>query len=188
MVKNIEQMIMGLDNSLVLVEEIGEGTFSKVFKVSKQSKPYALKVERRFLGIDELPHHLKREKFGITGCGYEFGVQKTLSGIEGVPEAVFLYNEDAFLMQYIDGKTIKQAGKQPIGFFDKLRRIASGINDRGYCLPMDLVFGNNLLADEGHNPYVVDFMLSERLNDGNRSRLHALDQFAIDHLQHAYST
>lgn len=184
---NLEKTVRKLYPELERVEEIGGGTFSKVFKVTREGSLYALKIERKLLGIEELPHILDREKRGITDCVYEFRIQKELSGIEGVPEAVFMYSKNAFLMQYIEGGPLKLAGNQPRSFFEKLKIIAGNINSRGYCLPKDFPYMNNILVDMDNNPWVIDFMLSERLTDKNREDLLEYEKDFINGLEREHS-
>ncbi len=146
----LESIIKTIDQEMVFLGNLGEGSFGKVFKVGLNGGEYALKVQT---------------SPGIRPIGYEFGVQRALKGVQGIPEAIKLYGR-AFLMQCIDGELMHEAyyknGGLPASFFDRLGAIASGILSSGYSLPKD--FGTpNILVDRSQNPWVIDFMFCNKM-------------------------
>lgn len=181
----LKEAVRAIDARFESIEEIAEGTFSKVFKVALSGGVYALKVDRAALGISELQHHLDRKKIKRPDCRYEVYVQSKLTGIMGVPEIRRVYNEYAFLMEYVNGASLRVTGEQDSLFFDKLVSLKEEINMRGYSLPKDVFYGNNILVDTSCNPWVVDFMLSERLT--KRNKRNAMDNFIVNHLRRQYS-
>ncbi len=138
-----------LDPELRILELVGTGAFGIVTKVKRDERVFALKTHYPFR--DQTVHH-------------EFAVQKALEGIVGIPKAIKLYSEKCFLMDYINGKSLMSAGDQSPEFFMGLERIAKEVHARGYSLPRDLT-KSNVIVDGDKNPWIVDFMLSDELDE-----------------------
>lgn len=135
----LERIINRIDPELRYVRVLGEGAYGTVAKVNLKDKEYALKIQqlRNLYPMD-----------------YEFGIQSELHGIEGIPEAIRLY-DGAFLMQYIDGELMYEA-------YQKLGGLPQSFFDRGYSVPSD--FGvTNIMVDRDINPWIIDFMYSQKI-------------------------
>ncbi|MFH0752777.1 MAG: hypothetical protein V1914_04250 [archaeon] len=129
-----------IDPTLEYKGLLGRGAHGIVIKVRKEKDILALKVN----------------KIGKLSLEPEFMVQKSLSDIEGVPEAVHLYSKDAFLMELIGGELLYKVYNVKDDFFHKLRNIARQINERGYFVSPDMYEHNIMVGSDG-NPWVIDF-------------------------------
>lgn len=138
---SLELIVKWIDPSLEFLGFAGEGVFARVAKVKRNGGIYALKIQN-------MPD--------IYPIDREFYVQRSLHDRRGIPKALMLYDKSAFLMEYVDGKMLYMAGKQPRDFFGKLREIAFWIVGNEYYLAED--FGSyNVMVDRKGDPWVIDF-------------------------------
>lgn len=139
---NLKIIANRLDPTIEFLDKLGNGSYGEVAKVRKDGEIYAMKFQKMPM---------------LNPIAYEFGVQKSLEDIAGVPRVFKLYRS-AFLMEYVDGDLLCRVGKQDRQFFNQLRDTVNGIIGRGYYLARD--FGaTNLLVDRERKPWVIDFFL-----------------------------
>lgn len=138
----IEALVREIDSTLAYESVLGHGFYANVVKVKKDNDYFALKISKDKQLVQE------------------FGIQKSLKGIRGIPEAMRLYGDRAFLMELVDGSSLSETHSVSKDFFDKLKCLAYRINDRGYFIPVDLHECNVLVGSDG-DPWMVDFYMAE---------------------------
>mgnify|MGYP001608065611 CR=1 FL=1 len=107
----------------------------------------------------------------------EFAVLRLLHGIPGIPRAFGIVKKRAFLLEYIDGKTLNKfgPGELPDRVFERLCETVRAIHARGVA-HLDLRQRKNILI-AGDQPWIIDF--ANAVRGRLARRLFSIDESAL---------
>lgn len=97
-------------------------------------------------------------KWGILGrflIGREAAFYRKLKGVYGVPEFYERPSGSSILIEFVDGKSIKECEGLSAGFFDRLQDMVNEFHRRG-ILYFDLRHKSNVIVRKG-DPFIIDF-------------------------------
>ncbi len=135
----------------------------KVLRPPSSTRPIIWLVEDngRLLVVKDFSRNgrLYRNLFGRFLIWREAKAYRKLRGLQGVPTCYGVLNGLAIALEFIEGKTVKQAEKEeglPPGFFDKLKALIDSFHQRGiaHC---DLKKTPNIMVSSQGAPYVLDW-------------------------------
>ena len=109
----------------------------------------------------------------------EFDALARLQGVQGFPQDVFRMDRFAICYRYIEGTTIREIdpGVLKGGYFAKLEALVQRMHDHG-IVHLDIRYRRNILITDAHEPYLIDFQTSlrlERMPRGMRTWLKNVD-------------
>ena len=107
----------------------------------------------------------------------EFDILRHLAGIEGIPRVHKVLENRAFLMEFVDGKTIGKfrAGELPDSVFHRLCDTVRAMHRRN-VVHLDLRQKKNIVVADGR-PYLIDF--ANAIRGRVASKLRAVDESAL---------
>lgn len=110
---------------------------------------------------------LVRQTYGRWLVGRETRIYARLDGVDGVPVFRGRLDAYAFVVDYIDGKTLKvlDADEIPALAFDRLAGVFDQIHARG-VVHLDSHQKTNILLSPDGRPYLLDFATALRLGTG----------------------
>jgi RIO-like serine/threonine protein kinase len=104
-----------------------------------------------------------------------------LAGVRGIPGLLGRPSEDAFLREWIDGRTLRETDDVPDAFFPALRALVAAVHERGVAYA-DLAKEENVIVDDAGLPWLVDFQISVAKGSwlgGFAARLMAADRYHL---------
>jgi RIO-like serine/threonine protein kinase len=107
----------------------------------------------------------------------EFTVLRHLEGIPGIPRAYAIVEKRAFLLEYIEGKTINKfkAGELPDRVYERLVDTVRAMHERG-VVHLDLRQRKNILI-AGERPWIIDF--ANAMKGKLSAKLRSIDESAL---------
>ncbi len=105
-----------------------------------------------FFGIPMVP-------VGLFLSGREIRNLRRLKGIDNVPQLLAEYGRYGFLYEYIEGKTLAEAGDVPERFFDKLAALLTRLHAEDFVY-LDMNKRTNILVGADGEAYIIDFQIS----------------------------
>jgi serine/threonine protein kinase len=174
----ITQIVKQIDSELKFKEIISDkGGYSFIVLVDYKGMDCILKINKR--------HEDYERKIGRNAnIVNEYNVFKDLQVIRynekdlrAIPKVYKFYDKapsiesenklgkNAYLMEFINGKTLYDSGKQGVSFFVQLKKIINLILDEEYLPPILDLNPQNILVDENNNPVLIDFMCAQELSD-----------------------
>lgn len=90
---------------------------------------------------------------------HEAGLYAKLRGVRGIPRLVGRPRPDAFLREYVEGRTVRETARPPDGFFAALEALLLAVHARGVAY-VDLAKEENVLVGEDGRPWLIDFQVS----------------------------
>lgn len=113
---------------------------------------------------------ITRSLFAPVSVRREFRILKRLEGIRGIPRPIKIVNNNALLMEYIEGKHVGKFGPSglPVKVYERLVAVVEAMHARG-VVHLDLRQRKNVLIAEDLQPWIVDF--TNALEIGPRSPL-----------------
>lgn len=155
-----------IDRELVLERRVDGGNYSTVFLVRRGATRYALKVNYF--------HEAYQIDAGFT-LENEAKVLEALVGVPGIPQPEKLYTDvpsltnprrgkNALLRAFIEGTTLRAAGKQPFRYFLGMEDTIDHMNERGYGIPTVDFNGDNVLVGVRGDAWLIDLMCAPKLD------------------------
>ena len=91
----------------------------------------------------------------------EYKIYSLLKGIKGIPEVYHKIDDEAFIMEYIDAKPLKDFYRDlvPPIFVTRLEKLVKDMHQRG-VIHLDLHQRRNILVTADWKPYLLDFATS----------------------------
>jgi predicted Ser/Thr protein kinase len=89
----------------------------------------------------------------------EHAIYQRLQGIAGVPECRGLAPDGSLLLEFIEGRSLREAALAPVErerFFAALRELITAVHRAGVAHG-DLKRKDNILVAAGNRPYLIDF-------------------------------
>lgn len=104
---------------------------------------------------------LKTSGLGRFLLANEWRIYKRLKGIPGIPEVFCFLDDDAFIMEYIQGKPLKEYKWDRMNekFILGLEELVRAMHGRG-IVHLDLQQRRNILVSPDERPYLIDFATS----------------------------
>ncbi len=105
-----------------------------------------------FFGIPMAP-------VGLFLSGREIRNLRRLKGIDNVPQLLAEYGRYGFLYEYIEGKTLAEAGDIPEEFFDKLAALLTRLHAEDFIY-LDMNKRTNIIIGTDGQAHIIDFQIS----------------------------
>jgi serine/threonine protein kinase len=101
---------------------------------------------------------LARCGLGRLLVGHEFRIYQRLEGIPGIPRVYHRVDPDAFIMEYVHGRPLKDLYHNPVSdaFVHRLEKLVAAMHARG-VVHLDLHQRRNIIITPDDRPCLIDF-------------------------------